>query len=197
MTKRNWTLVAVALALGVIYACFFTDWFKTKSIRILYTLPPFQTRFSQGGSPAPAFGFSHPFKLTEIKVVPLAEFQTNSRVLPLWHLVSDSNSAPIKFFFYGARIRGLKPEVPAHDRSRSRPTSPTASSSPLEKSRASTTSSSAAHRVKPIPRAAEIQTAAASIFLPAKWHAAKLPFETSRNKGISVLHFASAIGQRG
>ena len=112
MTKRNWTLVAVALALGVIYACFFTDWFKTKSIRILYTLPPFQTRFSQGGSPAPAFGFSHPFKLTEIKVVPLAEFQTNSRVLPLWHLVSDSNSAPIKFFFYGARIRGLKPEVP-------------------------------------------------------------------------------------
>jgi len=40
-------------------------------------------------------------QLTEIKVVPLAEWQTNHSVLPLWHLVSNPKSAPIRFFPYG------------------------------------------------------------------------------------------------
>ena len=32
--------------------------------------------------------------------------------LPLWHLVSDSNSVPVMTFFYGQNLRGLQPQVP-------------------------------------------------------------------------------------
>jgi len=64
------------------------------------------------------FGLGRPLKLTEIKVVPLAEYRTNQNILPLWHLVAESNSVPVESFFYGQFIRGLKPEVPG---SRSRP----------------------------------------------------------------------------
>ena len=55
------------------------------------------------------FGLEGRFKLTEIKVVPLASFQTNSDTPPVWHLVSDSNSPPVQQFTYGQRIRGMKP----------------------------------------------------------------------------------------
>jgi hypothetical protein len=48
---------------------------------------------------------------TEIKVVPLAAWQTNSDTPPVWHLVYNSNAAPVKIFFYGQRLRGLKPEI--------------------------------------------------------------------------------------
>jgi hypothetical protein len=29
----------------------------------------------------------------------------------LWHLVSDSNSVPVKTFFYGEYIRGMRPNL--------------------------------------------------------------------------------------
>jgi hypothetical protein len=47
-----------------------------------------------------------------VKVVPLVAWQNDHNVLPLWHLVSDSNSIPIKTFSYGQNIRGMKPAVP-------------------------------------------------------------------------------------
>jgi hypothetical protein len=50
-------------------------------------------------------------RLTEIKVVPLLEFEKNPQTLPVWHLVSDSNSVPVRQFVYGQRIRGMRPVV--------------------------------------------------------------------------------------
>jgi len=32
-------------------------------------------------------------------------------VSPVWHLISDSNSVPVKVFSYGQGIRGMKPAV--------------------------------------------------------------------------------------
>ena len=61
---------------------------------------------------AVAFGLDRDYGLTEIKVVPLVEWQTDHSVLPLWHLVSDSKSEPIKFFLYGQNIDGMKPAMP-------------------------------------------------------------------------------------
>ena len=36
---------------------------------------------------------------------------TNAAAPALWHLVSDSNSVPVKGFLYGDYIRGMKPYV--------------------------------------------------------------------------------------
>ena len=50
-------------------------------------------------------------RLTSVKVVPLAELQTNRYPQPVWELVSTSNSVPVKEFTYGANIRGMHPSV--------------------------------------------------------------------------------------
>jgi hypothetical protein len=117
MTKKNWLMVIVLLGLAGVYILFFTDWFKPKIISITSTSRAFGRRpvNNAGGGPAVTtitFGLEPPCKPTEIKVVPLAAWMTNQNILPVWHLIYSSNSAPVKMFFYGQRLRGLKPEVP-------------------------------------------------------------------------------------
>ena len=110
--KQSW-LIAAFVILVAVYVCFFTNWFKPKTIRIFDTSRQTmrQIRHHRGGTDLPyvLFGMEGNFKLTEIKVVPLASFQTNSDTPPVWHLVSDSNSPPVQQFTYGQRIRGMKP----------------------------------------------------------------------------------------
>lgn len=108
-------LVGFALALAITYAIFFTNRFKPTTIKIYHlTRPPgyaMQTR--RNGPPPPiTFGLEGPRLLTEIKVVPLAEWQTKHDVLPVWHLVSDSNPEAVQSFVYGQHLRGMKPAVP-------------------------------------------------------------------------------------
>jgi hypothetical protein len=117
MTKKNWLMMIVLVVLASVYVFYFTDWFKPKIIHISSTSRAIRSRFrnAAAGNLAPVpviFSLEPQSTLTEIKVVPLAAWQTNQGVLPVWHLVANSNSAPIKMFFYGQRIRGLKPEVP-------------------------------------------------------------------------------------
>ena len=113
MTKKSWILVFCALVLVVVYVCFFTDWFKPTIIQISHTARPLPSRSPRSATTvAVAFGLDRDYRLTEIKVVPLAEWQTNHSVLPLWHLVSDPKSAPTKFFIYGQNIDGMKPAMP-------------------------------------------------------------------------------------
>lgn len=117
MTLKNWLLIVIALALGVVYAVWFTDWFRSGTVTIFHTsrtsLRALRTRPQPGGLVLPnlTFGLDRQLKLTEIRVVQLAAWQTNHSVLPLWHLVTSSNSAPVKSFTYGELIHGLKPAV--------------------------------------------------------------------------------------
>ena len=113
MTKKNWLLISVAVALAAIYGAFFTDWFKPATVEIFHTNRTMHARFQRnGGVPSLIFGLNRQLKLTDVKLVSLDAFHTNKNSLPLWHLVSDSNSVPVKSFFYGQFIRGLKPAVP-------------------------------------------------------------------------------------
>jgi len=57
------------------------------------------------------FGFDRNLKLTCLKVIPVSALETNKYALPIWHLVSESNSVPIKDFSYGTRIAGMHPAV--------------------------------------------------------------------------------------
>jgi hypothetical protein len=111
--KKNWLLIVIAVVLTAVYVVYFTDRFKPKTIQIFYTSRDLHRRPQRAGEGMPSliFGVNTPLKLTEIKVVPVAGFASNHDVLPLWHLVSDSNSVPVKAFFYGQFIRGMKPAV--------------------------------------------------------------------------------------
>jgi hypothetical protein len=116
MTRKNWILITVTLILAGVYAFYFTDWFKPKIIQISHTSRVIRRRFrfnekNDAATLPVTFGFDHRYKLTEIKVVPLATWQTNKNALPIWHLISDSNSVPVENFIYGQNIRGMRPEV--------------------------------------------------------------------------------------
>jgi hypothetical protein len=114
MTKRKWVLIAIVLLLAFVYIYHFSDWFKPKIIQISYTERSLPSRNpSRAGFPAILFGFGGQlYQISEIKVVPLAAWQTNQTVSPVWHLVSNSRSAPMEFFRYGENVPGMKPAVP-------------------------------------------------------------------------------------
>ncbi|HEX3855676.1 MAG TPA: hypothetical protein VHY30_00070 [Verrucomicrobiae bacterium] len=116
MTKKNWLMMIVLIALAGVYVFYFTDWFKPKIIHISHTSRAIRMRFRNNNAKTSTtvpitFSLEPQCKLTEIKVVLLAAWQTNQNVMPVWHLIADTNSTPIKIFVYGQRIRGLKPEV--------------------------------------------------------------------------------------
>ncbi len=101
MNKKSWFLIAIVVALGVVYVIFFTNWFKSKSILI-----GDMERFGRVN-----FTFTEPHELTSVKVFSVSALESNKYALPVWELKSDSNSVPIKYFIYGQRIRGMKPAV--------------------------------------------------------------------------------------
>jgi hypothetical protein len=117
MSKSNWLLLVVLLGLFAVYAVYFTDWFRPKVITIYHVSRPNRLRPQHQGADLPetmpvTFGLAARYQLTELKVVPLEAWLTNHNTLPVWHLISDSNSVPIKSFLYGQTVRGMKPAVP-------------------------------------------------------------------------------------
>jgi hypothetical protein len=115
MKKKNWLMTIVLVVLASVYVFYFTDWFKPKIIHISHTSRAMRNFLRSGprdnvATTPIAFGFDHEYRFSEIKVIPTTS-QTNQNALPVWHLTSDSNSVPMKFFFYGQRIRGMKPAV--------------------------------------------------------------------------------------
>jgi len=116
MTRKNWMMLALALGLGGLSLYVNRDWFAKENIQIYHRSRPAR---ALGGRQRPdslvdpvTFGFNHRLKLTSVKVIPAAALETNKYAHPIWHLVSESNSAPVKDFFYGSRIPGMHPAVP-------------------------------------------------------------------------------------
>jgi hypothetical protein len=120
MTRKETLLIAFTLVFGVLYACFFTDWFRHRPIHIDYTIRPYVMPMRRPGSAADStdrmaysitFALDREYKLTSIKVVPAGAFSTNKNVQPLWHLVADSAPEPTKGFIYGGDVPGMQPFV--------------------------------------------------------------------------------------
>jgi hypothetical protein len=117
MTKKQSVLLIVALALLGAYVGYFTDWFVSEDIQIIHTLRPFSpSKRGRTAGPNPdantvSFALNRKFKLTELKVIPVADLETNKYAHPIWHLISESNSVPTKAFIYGSQIRGMHPKV--------------------------------------------------------------------------------------
>jgi hypothetical protein len=114
MTRKQWLLLAVAVLLGGFSVYLNKDWFGNENIQIFHRSRPPRggRRRSDNSSINPiVFGCDAKLKLTELKVFALSDVRTNKYPHALWHLVSDSNSVPIKEFSYGAAIPGMRPFV--------------------------------------------------------------------------------------
>jgi hypothetical protein len=109
MTKKDIWLLALLITLVLIYVFVFTNWFKQKPIIISDTSRPMQHFRGRQNLPDIYFALGKKYSLTDIKIVPLANFQADSGTPAVWHLVSDSNSVPVQLFVYGQRIRGMRP----------------------------------------------------------------------------------------
>ena len=109
MPKKQWFLLAVVVVLAVVCVWHFTDWFQHKAIHISSTS---RAALSRGTSATVAFALDREYGLTEVKVVPLAAWQTNQATVPVWHLVGNRKSPPMGFFLYGESINGMQPVVP-------------------------------------------------------------------------------------
>jgi hypothetical protein len=101
MTKKNLWLILVALGLATVYAIWFSDWFRPKTVGIFHTTRNLRL----------SFGLSRRTQMTELKVVSVAALETNKAALPVWHLISDSNSVPVQQFAYGQHIGGMRPAI--------------------------------------------------------------------------------------
>jgi hypothetical protein len=118
MTIKNWFQLIILLALTTVYVVCFTDWFKPKIIRIGETSRPSvvynrrsRANATQAAAIPPNFLLGSTYKLTEVKVVLLSAWQTNHDAVPVWHLVSSSNSIPMDKFLYGLNIHGMQPAL--------------------------------------------------------------------------------------
>ncbi len=110
MTKNNKVLISVLVVLAGIYVFFFTNWFTTKTVRIASFVPPFHAPDERHRAVI-LFRLFGTYQLTEIKVVPLEDFEQDPHATPLWHLISDSNSIPVEKFAYGQHIHGMREAI--------------------------------------------------------------------------------------
>jgi len=118
MTRKKLLLVATTFLLVVgVYAYVYRDWFRATDMQIYHRLSAGravggQTRANRvPAGAAVAFGFDRAYELKDVEIVDVDALKTNTAALSLWHLVSDSNSVPVKGFVYGERIRGMRPFV--------------------------------------------------------------------------------------
>ena len=118
MTKQSIVLITVAVLLAGVYVAFFTDWFAKPQIQILPQIRP-PLRGSRNVVPQGdvavypvTFAFDKKYQFTEIRVVAADDEKTNKYPHAVWHMISDSNSIPLKAIQYGAPLRGMKPKVP-------------------------------------------------------------------------------------
>lgn len=114
MTTKNWMRLALVVALGGFSLYLNKDWFAGDNIQIMHRSRPARGAFRRPKSDNPlidpiSFWFDRKVKLTALKVIPVSEIETNKHPQPIWSLVSESNSVPVKEFSYGMNIRGMHP----------------------------------------------------------------------------------------
>ena len=121
MTRKQWMLSGLVVALSGISLYLNRDWFASKDIHIYHRSLPDRASLIRGrrtaqknASPTDPvfFGFDRRLKLTSIEVFPVKEL-TNKYAHAVWHLVSDSNSVPVKDITYGVPIKGMRPALKA------------------------------------------------------------------------------------
>jgi len=93
------------------------DWFASDTIQIAHRVSPWMQNKRPGtrnpndlGVPV-TFMLNGFYKLTSVRVFEAAKIETNQYAVPVWRIISDSNSVPASSFNYGSFIRGMRPEA--------------------------------------------------------------------------------------
>lgn len=121
MSRKEYYLIGLVVALVGIYAVFFTDWFRPKVMHIEHSTRSLREAWS--GSRRVnltgkqelgnvAFVLHRNYQLTSVKVVPAADYATNKYVRPLWELISKTGSKPVEGLTYGMPVPGMAPARP-------------------------------------------------------------------------------------
>ena len=118
ISRKEYLLFGLVVALVVTYLCFFTDWFKNQPIRIEYTtravrLPP-SGRGAISTTPQlfnVMFSLNGEYRLTSLKVVPASDYAVDPKAAGIWHLVADQPTPPTKGFVYGVDVPGMHPYI--------------------------------------------------------------------------------------
>lgn len=122
MSKKEYFLVGLAVVLVGVYGVYFTDWFRPKVMRIEHSERSLREAWSGSQRVDPGgkqplgnvtFALHRNYKVTSIKVVPLADYLTNKYAHPLWELVSKNGSTPVNGFAYGMPLAGMTLAQPA------------------------------------------------------------------------------------
>jgi hypothetical protein len=109
MRKKEIIWLGVLLILGCAYIHYFTNWFEKGQIGIGASLRPNRRA---GGDPfMVVFTLNDAYNLNNLKVLPLDGDKFNPDAIPVWQLVSSSNSVATRAFRYGQPIRGMKPAL--------------------------------------------------------------------------------------
>lgn len=117
MSKTKIISVTVLL-LGLIGLSIYLnrDYFRTEGIQITHRLSPWMrdkrpnARANDLGVPV-TFMLNGFYKLTSVRVFESAKIETNKYAVPLWRIISDSNSVATSSFNYGSYIKGMHPEA--------------------------------------------------------------------------------------
>lgn len=118
MSKTKIISVAVLL-LGLIGLSLYLnrDYFRADGIQITHRLSPWMQARRPGarnpndlGMPV-TFMLNGFYKLTSVRVVESTKIETNKYAVPIWRIISDSNSVPTSSFNYGGYIKGMRPEA--------------------------------------------------------------------------------------
>jgi hypothetical protein len=117
MTKTKLITVSV-LILGLVGLSIYLnrDYFKPETIQISHRLSPWMQSRRPGNrgnnaSVPVTFMLNSYHKLTSVRVVETEKLATNKFAVPVWRIISDSNSVPTSSFNYGGYIRGMRPEA--------------------------------------------------------------------------------------
>jgi len=112
-------LIGLAIVLGAVSLYLNKDFFAKDDIQISHRSRPVPaagrkrpTRsFGQADIEPITFFSDRQLKMKCLKVIPVSEMMTNKYPNPIWHLISESNSVPIREFGYGVSIPGMHPAV--------------------------------------------------------------------------------------
>lgn len=106
MQRKEYAWIIILLALAGIYIHFFTDWFAKKQLVVTPSRRP--ALGANATVESIVFTLNGEYQLKNLKVLELEDGKFNPHGHLIWHLVSDSNSAPTQIIVYGHHIHGMK-----------------------------------------------------------------------------------------
>ena len=115
MTGKNILLTAIVLLLGCLCIYLYRDRFTAPPIQIGHRfVEPRGAMLRRAGdakTDTVIFLLNRELRLSSVKVLLVSDLETVKKPQPVWELISDSNSAPVKSFTYGFNIQGMHPAV--------------------------------------------------------------------------------------